>query len=171
MKKVALFLIGFIGCSCALFSGLYKIDVYRMENNLPVVFSVWRTDYTPQTGNQTEQPENGLVSFEPVIETESIRGLNANITNNSGFVIMFPEYYRIEKNINGRWVHCQCIDDSPEWSDISYYVEPDAVATMSFYWAELYGELSSGEYRIVKEYYFTNDNSKTVNYMYCYFSI
>ena len=77
MKKVALFLIGFIGCSCALFSGLYKIDVYRMENNLPVVFSVWRTDYTPQTGNQTEQPENGLVSFEPAIETESIRGLNA----------------------------------------------------------------------------------------------
>ena len=58
MKKVALFLIGFIGCSCALFSGLYKIDVYRMENNLPVVFSVWRTDYTPQTGNQTEQPES-----------------------------------------------------------------------------------------------------------------
>lgn len=171
MKKVALFLIGFIGFVCALFGGLYRLDVYRMENNLPVVFSVWRTDYTSQNGAAAEKPENSFVSFEPVIETESTRGLNANITNNSESVIVFPEYYRIEKKVNDRWVHCQCIDDSPEWSDNSYFIESDAVATMSFYWAELYGELSPGDYRIVKEYYFTNDNSKTVNYMYCYFSI
>lgn len=173
MKKTAILMICLTMCVCIVFGILYKADMYRMENNKPVIFSTWGRRYSP-TGNenQNESIYNNTVYLEIKDNTVSPRGLNAKIINDTDSSIAYLDFYSIEKKIGEKWCYYKYISDlNPSWNDMTYIVEPGAVVDIGFYWPEIYGELDSGEYRIVKEYYDNADTSNRVHYLYGEFEL
>ena len=53
---------------------------------------------------------------------------------------------------------------------MTYVIETGSRADFNFYWADMYGELEPGEYRMVK-LYIDSSNSAEINYLYGYFTI
>ncbi len=179
MKNTAIFLICLTLSVIVIFGALYKADIHRMENNKPVIFSTWGKDYSPSettdvfnNGDINVNIYDNAVFFDIDVDTVNPRGLNAKIINNTDSNIAYLDYYRIEKKIGSRWCYYDYVNDlGPSWSDMTYIVEPGAVAEVSFYWSEMYGELEAGEYRIVKEYYDNADTSNRLHYMYGEFAL
>ena len=179
MKNTAIFMICLTMCICFGFAVLYKIDMYRMENNEPVVFSTWGTEYSPE--EETDEVINdkinnnindNVVYFEIEDDTVNPRGLNAKIINDTDNSIAYLDYYRIEKKIGNKWCYYDYLYDlGSSWNDMTYIIEPSAFAEVGFYWPEMYGELGIGEYRIVKEYYDNADTSNRVHYLYGEFEL
>jgi len=170
MKNTAIFMICLTMCICVTFGVLYKVDMNRMANNEPIVFSTWGEEYSPSEITEPAMNDDvyeDMLSFEVEEDTVNPRGLNARIINNTDSDIAYLEYYRIEKKMGDKWCYYDYNNDlGPSWSDMTYIVESGAVAEISFYWSELYGELDSGIYRIVKEYYDNSDMSNRVHYLY-----
>ncbi len=53
---------------------------------------------------------------------------------------------------------------------MTYIIEGGGSAEVKFYWEDMYGELSKGNYRIEKLYIDSSD-SEQINSLYCYFKI
>ena len=94
-----------------------------------------------------------------------------SIVNNSVNDVAFGDYYSIEKLNGGMWKKLNYItSETPDWNDMTYVIETGSRADFNFYWADMYGELEPGEYRMVK-LYIDSSNSAEINYLYGYFTI
>lgn len=78
----------------------------------------------------------------------------------------YGQWFRIDKKENGEWKELESIDENYSFTDIAYIPGEDGTIEMNVNWEGLYGELNSGEYRLVKELY---DNGK--KYIYAEFKI
>lgn len=65
----------------------------------------------------------------------------------------YAEWFRIDKKTNGFWEELKHIDDNYEFNDIGLIVGENHQLEMSTDWSKLYGELKTGEYRLVKDLY------------------
>lgn len=65
----------------------------------------------------------------------------------------YGEWFRIDKKTNGFWEELKPIDDNYVFTDIAYKIGENHQLEMNTDWSKLYGELESGEYRLVKEIY------------------
>jgi hypothetical protein len=170
VKKVAIFLICFACGLCCAFGLLYKIDIARMANNKEVVFSNWGIDYNINSADSTEETDNELY-MKADEETLTTRGMKVTIVNNTYNDIAFGDYYAIERFIGGHWKKLNYIvSEEPDWNDMTYIIEGGGSAEVKFYWEDMYGELSKGNYRIEKLYIDSSD-SEQINSLYCYFKI
>lgn len=73
-------------------------------------------------------------------------------TNNKPFV--YGEWYKIEKENNDKWYEVKTIIDAYGFEDIGYLIEENSKnkeITLSIDWEWLYGELPSGQYRLLKQ--------------------
>ena len=170
MKKIAIFLMGLAVMICVVFGALYKADMQRMANNEPVLFSTWKYQYVPSEENG-ESNKNEPVYIEFDKDSITSRGAMINVINNGEYDIWFGDYFSLERKPGGNWKRLEYINaGEPDWSDINYVVEPMGTAGFSFYWADMYGELEKGEYRVVK-LYFSDESSDKINYLYGEFKI
>lgn len=170
MKKLAIFLIGLAVMICAVFGALYKIDMQRMANNEPVVFSTWKYQYVPSEEN-SEYSENDPLRIDITKKSVTSRGAMISVVNEDEHSIWFGDYFALDKKIGNNWRRLEYITDSePDWSDMNYVVEPQGTLGFSVYWADMYGELGNGEYRIVK-LYFSDESPDKINYLYGEFRI
>ncbi len=172
MKKIAIFLVFFAGGLCAVFGLLYKIDIARMANNEDVIFSNWGMDYNKDSENtHTSDNVNDPLYMQAELDTLTTRGMNVTIVNNTNNDAAFGDYYAIEKYTGGQWKKLAYVTGTePGWNDMTYIIEKGASAELNFYWADMYGELEKGEYRLEK-LYIESLNSDQINYLYCYFQI
>ena len=69
----------------------------------------------------------------------------------------YGEWFRIDKKTNGFWEELKPIDDNYVFKDIAFKIGENHQLEMNMDWSKLYGELETGEYRLVKEIY-DNDN-------------
>mgnify|MGYP005788807647 FL=1 len=85
-------------------------------------------------------------------------GLTLIITNLSNDEIILGEEYSIDKKENGKWKPLTPIIDNYGFNAIGYILKPNNNFESNIDWKGLYGELESGEYRLIK-----NVNDKYVS--------
>lgn len=65
----------------------------------------------------------------------------------------YGEWFRIDKKTNQFWEELKPIDDNYAFKDIAYKMGENHQLEMNIDWSKLYGELESGEYRLIKDLY------------------
>ncbi len=78
----------------------------------------------------------------------------------------YSSWFRIDKKENQEWKEVKAINEEYAFTDLAYIPDEDGRIEMNTDWGNLYGELETGEYRLVKEVY---DNGK--KYIYAEFTI
>ena len=66
----------------------------------------------------------------------------------------YGEWYKIEKESNGKWYEVETIIDDYGFEDIGYLIEENSKnkeITLNVDWKWLYGELPTGQYRLLKQ--------------------
>lgn len=168
MKKTAIFLMIFTSLICIVFGGLYKIDAIRMSKNLPVLYSTWGRDYT--SAKKLEEA-SGTVYIDILEKHVNSRGLTFDIFNKSQSDILITEYFTLERKVDDEWKPIDYVDSNyPDWDNSEYLIYFGEGREIVLYWADIYGELPSGEYRLVKPYYDLY-NLNEEKYLYCTFEI
>lgn len=115
-------------------------------------------------GDITETSESYTLSnmtitaqSDTVMEIQQISSSGGLIAlrNTGEKIIGYGESYAIEKNINGNWYSLNIRKSENEeiefsWPDILYTLESGEETTLELQWDSLYGFLSEGRYRLVK---------------------
>src|SRR5690625_5088371 len=84
--------------------------------------------------------------------TISSTGLTVIFENNSDKQCIYGDEFVLEKHIEKNWYQVPiALDDEYGFNDIGYDLPPGDVQEWTVDWEWLYGELASGEYRIVKD--------------------
>lgn len=65
----------------------------------------------------------------------------------------YGEWFRIDKKTNEFWEELKPIDDNYAFKDVAYKIGENNKLEMNIDWSKLYGELESGEYRLIKDLY------------------
>lgn len=151
---------------CLIVFALYREDMRRMDNGEPVLFSTWGTKYVPPG----ESGDDLTLRIDIPEDTVTTRGATINIVNDLDYDVMFSEYYALDRYENGMWIRLPAASGEGDWNDMFYVVESGYTAEFRIYWADAYGEIDSGKYRIEKIY--TDDYNITDVYkLYGYFEI
>lgn len=107
------------------------------------------------TQEQTYEVEQEIYS-----EIAEIRIKEGTLTNTSATIIIenktespigYGEEYRIDKQINGEWRELKVKDEDYIIDAIGYLIDGGKETEEKVDWADLYGELKKGKYRLVKE--------------------
>lgn len=64
---------------------------------------------------------------------------------------IYGEWYKIEKEVDGKWCELEPFLDNYGFNDIGYLVDQNNEVTFTIDWEWLYGKLPKGNYRILKE--------------------
>lgn len=78
-------------------------------------------------------------------------GLTVIFENNSDKQCVYSDDFLIEKKIKGSWYQVPIIIDEYGFNGIGYELAPSANEEFTIDWNWLYGDLDTGEYRIVKK--------------------
>lgn len=78
-------------------------------------------------------------------------GLTVIFENNSDKQCVYSDDFLIEKKIKGSWYQVPTIIDEYGFNGIGYELAPSANEEFTIDWNWLYGDLDTGEYRIVKK--------------------
>ncbi|WP_164670054.1 immunoglobulin-like domain-containing protein [Virgibacillus doumboii] len=85
-------------------------------------------------------------------ETVSSTGLTVTFKNTSDKQYTYGDPFLLEKKIKGSWYQVPiALDDNYGFNDIGYDLAPSDVSEWTVDWDWLYGNLKTGEYRIVKD--------------------
>ena len=177
MKKIA---IGLMIFTIVLMAGsfmIYRIDMKRMSQNKDVLFSTWGREYTYPVFNEVIDNINNYIDSDEdvyaVVLQDSIssRGTNLVIVNDSGYDVVFVDYYDIEVKIDGEWVKLKYMEDIFRgYEDVSFIIQSGSEAEFNIYWEDLFGNLESGEYRVMLPYFYLLNTEEFFN-LYFEFSI
>ena len=64
---------------------------------------------------------------------------------------LYGSWYEIEKKDNGSWAQVPTVLEEYGWDSIAYLIEKGTSTKLEIDWKWLYGELPSGNYRLVKQ--------------------
>ena len=110
----------------------------------------------------------------------SITNVSANnaemtIMNQSTNKLYWGSWFCIEKKQNGQWFELERITlpDGEEWiwEEELYSLSGNNQTNISVYWEKYYGDLSVGNYRIVKSFFFDEIKQDDVFYLACEFTL
>ena len=81
----------------------------------------------------------------------SLTGATIRIKDSNKNSYAYGEWYKIEKEVNGKWYDLKTIIDDYGFNEIAYLPNKDNIVEFVIDWEWLYGELSYGSYRILKQ--------------------
>ena len=97
------------------------------------------------------------------------------ISNKNSNTVFWGQWFAVEKCDNNTWYQLQEIEleENVEfiWDDILYSLQGTEVTTESVKWSNYYGNLSKGNYRIIKAFYFDERKPDEKIYVACEFTI
>ena len=99
--------------------------------------------------------------------TDSIHAV-LNVVNTSSTAISFPLKYRLEKQIDGKWMEL-FPKTEVDWDTNLYTVEPNTAKKITIGFMLAHGELEAGTYRILRQVHVPDD--KNDYYMNCEFTL
>lgn len=123
------------------------------KNNIGVKYGNWFMKYEI----------NNLDNKESTYKVTEIKNVSTNISDisNTGATIIitdtntppsvYGEWYKIEKEINGKWYDLKPITNNYVWITIAYTPNEQNQIKFTINWEYLYGKLPVGHYRIIKE--------------------
>lgn len=114
------------------------------------------------TDNENSETNNTTIVDEQedawgiVLSTKNVSptGLTLIITQSGGNPtgeLQYGARYQILKANGDKWEEAPCYAEVG-WEDIAYIVEKDSTAEIEIEWKGFYGELSTGKYRIIKDF-------------------
>lgn len=109
------------------------------------------------SGYKTEEEKNIEYKLSKIFmfipsRTVTNTGATVSIMDQNDVPYTYGEWYRIDKKENGRWRELEPIQEI-DFSDIGWEVGEDGKIEKEFNWSNLYGELESGNYRLIKRVY------------------
>lgn len=93
------------------------------------------------------------VTIEIKEKTLSKVGATIIITDKNEKPYSYGEWYRIDKKEDGKWKMVTPIIKDVAFTLIAHTVRNDGTLEQKIDWSKIYGELESGEYRLVKDIY------------------
>ena len=91
------------------------------------------------------------ISLAVLENTLTPSGASFQIINTSGTNGYSEEVYYVEKYRNRQWEICDYVNDDIEFRDIKSLVMDGESYSFTVDWSNVYGELDSGSYRMVKK--------------------
>lgn len=130
MKKAVLMVLlcGFI------FLGMFGCNKYESSSK----------EASSYTVTDVENVDAAIYNVSPVSADVIIKD-----TNDSPYT--YGEWYKIEKEENGKWYDVETVIDEYGFNSIGYLVNENNEVKFDMNWEWLYGELPQGNYRILKE--------------------
>lgn len=112
------------------------------------------------------------------ISTEEVypTGIEMKISNNSSKTLYWDSWFTLEKKENDNWYEVKLLDLGNDniarsWTGSLAYLNKYETSTIECKWDNGYGELSNGNYRIVKEFFYDKRNQDEKIYVACEFTI
>lgn len=78
--------------------------------------------------------------------------ITVSMKNQTKEELIWGEMFYLEQERDGKWYVVNSKDDA-FWIEIAYGLEPEQTSENVCYVTEMYGKLSAGHYRILKEFY------------------
>ncbi len=114
-----------------------------------------------------------LISFTE--KSVSPSHIEINLSNYHTEKLIWGSWFTIEKKTGGEWHEIELIPPEPgidrTWTAEEVSLESGGKRTIEAYWTHLYGELSKGEYRFIKPFWFNNTDEDDEMYISCEFII
>ena len=88
------------------------------------------------------------------ISNVSPTGAAVTIQDTNDHPYVYGEWYKIEKESNGKWYEVKTVIDNYGFEDIGYLLAEDSKTrelNFDIDWKWLYGELPAGRYRLLKQ--------------------
>lgn len=108
-------------------------------------------------------------------DTLTNKGATFILKNNTNKEYWYGEEYIIEKKDNNSWKEVSTLTGEPlTWNMIAYTLKPNEEKEINIDWSFGYGELESGDYRLVKSTFREEDrpiDETKILYLYVEFSI
>lgn len=90
----------------------------------------------------------------------SNKGLTVIITDTSNRNNIYGNPYHLDKKVDGIFRHLDTIIEDFAWTLEGYSVDKNNTLEFKVNWEDIYGNLESGEYRIVKETSYSGEGTK-----------
>lgn len=109
----------------------------------------------------TEVELNDLDHVSMEIESSSLTNTSAKIKilDFSGHKYIYGSSYRLDKKENGKWIELSIICKNCAWNSMAYWPDKNNTLIFNVNWEKLYGKLTSGTYRIVKDVLLNSNKS------------
>lgn len=131
---------------------------------------VCNPEETPMGKSITEVPVNTLENVTMMMEKYKSYEGDIEIVNQSGGELTTGEWYSIQRCEDGEWHRLDELIDGI-WKEVEYHIPNGETAVFPTNWKIWFGELPSGEYRIVKEVYFHSEERIDTYYLAAEFEI
>lgn len=105
------------------------------------------TNEVKESVYETTEVENVSISISDI----SLTGATVTIKDTNLEPYVYGEWYKLEKEINGKWYELQTIIKDYGFNSIAYLPDNNDEIKFVMDWEWLYGKLSLGSYRILKE--------------------
>lgn len=113
--------------------------------------------------------ENVSMTIKDGTLTRSGATVIINDSNGVGTYVYGTEF-RVDKKVNGEWKELEYAHDDFGFTEMAYYVNDNGKLEFDCDWEYMYGKLSNGEYRIVKDTFLESETPITEEDM-LYFSV
>ena len=120
------------------------------KNNRGVKYGSWFMKYNLEEQNDKNFIPTKIKNISVQISDISLTGATITIKDTNIVPSSYGEWYKIEKNINGKWQELKPIVDNYGFNEIAYFPNENKEVEFNIDWELLYGKLDNGSYRIVK---------------------
>ena len=121
------------------------------KNNRGVKYGNWFMKYELEAEKESSYTPTEVENVSISISDISLTGATITIKETNKKPYTYGEWYKIEKQINGKWLEVKTIVDNYGFNEIAYIPHKNNVVKFVIDWKWLYGELPLGSYRILKE--------------------
>lgn len=137
------------------------IDTYYCTKEKDIITVYWKfkgNKFTCPIDNETREEDKKL-NFQPTevenvsisISDISLTGATVVIKDTNKKPYTQGEWYKIEKEVDGKWQDVEPIIDNYAFNSIGYEPDENNEVKHEIDWKWIYGELPLGSYRILKE--------------------
>jgi len=121
------------------------------KNNRGVKYGSWFMKYELESEKESSYIPTEVENVSISISDISLTGSTITIKDTNKKPYVYGEWYKIEKQINGKWLEVKTIVDNYGFNEIAYIPDKNNEVKFVMDWKWLYGELPLGSYRIIKE--------------------
>ena len=136
----------------------YKVVLYPSvspnepyKNNRGVKYGSWFMRYELEEEKEIKYTPTQLENVSISISDISLTGATIIIKDTNNQPYTYGAWYKIEKQFDGEWQEVKTIRDDYAFNSIAYLPDENNEVKFEIDWEWLYGELSLGSYRILKE--------------------
>lgn len=128
-----------------------------------------------ETGEKSLYEISAVTDFALSVEKTSPTGIEIKVLNNSPETLCWGSWYALEKKEDSGWYEVlpTKLEDGAVigWTSELFFLDSNETRNIEMQWYNACGELSKGDYRIVKDFFFDERDQDDKIYTACEFHI